>query len=169
MWIRRAVFHWLFPAAVVLPVWLLVGWGVFQSGGWAFLWVLFIAMPSVLIGELAIALLIRARSSVREMRMVSWQDVIGLTVWHALTIAVGFFPNAFGWILVGAIVGFLGLFWSTVQQLWRESRSALQRAMDTSRYGTGRVSWSDDSPLANPRGSTFVIAESPRERGEARD
>ena len=58
MWIRRAYFSWLFPAAVVLPLWLLIGWGVFQSSGWAFLWVLFIAMPSVLVCELLIGFLV---------------------------------------------------------------------------------------------------------------
>ena len=43
MWVRQAFFRWLLPAAFVLPAWLLVGWIAFQ-GGWAILWVLFIAM-----------------------------------------------------------------------------------------------------------------------------
>ena len=30
MWLRQAFFRWLIPAAFLLPLWLLVGWGVFQ-------------------------------------------------------------------------------------------------------------------------------------------
>ncbi|MBS1698130.1 MAG: MFS transporter permease [Actinobacteria bacterium] len=121
MWIRRAFFSWLFPAALVLPLWLFIGWGVFQAGGWAFLWVLFVALPSVLVGEVVLTLLVRARPTVREERAVSWRDVIGFTLWHALTIALGFFPkDAFGWLLAGTIVAFLGLFWSTLWQLWKD-------------------------------------------------
>ena len=121
MWIRRVFFSWLFPAALALPVWLLIGWGIFHAGGWAFLWTLFVALPSVLIGEVVLALLIRARPTVREQRAVSWRDVAGLTLWHGLTIAVGFFPQAvFGWILAAAIVAFLVVFWSTLWQLWKD-------------------------------------------------
>ncbi|MCE4024650.1 MFS transporter permease [Microbacterium sp. Au-Mic1] len=121
MWIRRAFYSWLFPAALVLPLWLFIGWGVFQAGGWAFLWVLFVALPSVLVGEVALGLLVRARPTVREERAVSWRDVVGFAVWHALTIALGFFPkDAFGWLLTGTIVAFLGLFWSTLRQLWKD-------------------------------------------------
>ncbi|GAB6858117.1 MFS transporter permease [Microbacterium xylanilyticum] len=121
MWIRRAFFSWLFPAALVLPLWLFIGWGVFQAGGWAFLWVLFVALPSVLVGEVVLAFLVRARPTVREQRAVSWRDVIGFTLWHALTVALGFFPkDAFGWILAATIVAFLGLFWSTLWQLFRD-------------------------------------------------
>ena len=52
MWLRRAFFHWLIPAAFVLPVWLLVGWGVFQGGAGSFLWVLFIAAPLMVLAGL---------------------------------------------------------------------------------------------------------------------
>ncbi|WP_424935597.1 MULTISPECIES: hypothetical protein [Bacteria] len=121
MWIRQAFLSWLFPAVAVLPLWLLVGWGVFQAGGWAFLWVLFIAIPSVLVGELVLSLLVRARPTVRRERAASWQDVLGFGAWHALTIALGFFPrDAFGWLLTATIAVFLVLFWSTLWQLWRD-------------------------------------------------
>ncbi|NYD55259.1 MFS transporter permease [Microbacterium pseudoresistens] len=122
MWLRRAFFGWLIPSAFVLPLWLLIGWGVFQAGGWAFLWVLFIAVPSVLLGQLLLTLLVRSRPTVRTARVVSWWDVLGFTVWHGLTIAVGFFlRDAFGWLLAGAIVAFLALFWLSLWQLWNES------------------------------------------------
>lgn len=123
MWLRRAFFWWLFPAAFILPLWLLVGWGVFQAGGWAFVWVIFIAIPSVFIGQLVLTLLVRARGTVRVQRAVSWWDVAGFGLWHALTIACGFFNPAWFWaVLVGAIVVGLALFWLTLWQLWSEAK-----------------------------------------------
>ncbi|GAA2918830.1 hypothetical protein JOD62_000173 [Microbacterium keratanolyticum] len=123
MWLRKAFFRWLFPAAAVLPLWLFIGWGIFQAGGWAFVWVLLMAVPSVLIGQIVLTLLVRARPSVRAERAVSWLDVLGFAVWHALVIAVGCFPQGwFGWALAGAIVVFIALFWSSLAQLWNEAR-----------------------------------------------
>lgn len=123
MWVRRAFFWWLIPAAFVLPLWLLIGWIAFQAGGWALLWVLLIAMPSVFIGQLVLTLLVRARGTVRAERAVSWWDVLGFGVWHVLTILVGLFSPVWFWpSLVGAIVVGLALFWMSLWQLWREAR-----------------------------------------------
>ncbi|MFG6445423.1 MFS transporter permease [Microbacterium sp. P06] len=138
MWLRRLFFRWLFPAAIVLPLWLLVGWGVFQAGGLAFLWVLFIAIPSVLIGQTLLSLLVRARGTVRAERAVSWWDVLAFSVWHALIIATGFYDSTwFALTLVLAIVAAVGVFWVSLAQLWRESRGSmvLLRATD----GTGYI------------------------------
>ena len=112
MWLRRAYYGWLIPAAFLLPLWLLVGWAVFRAGGWAFLWTLFLAIPAVFIGQLVLTLLVRARGTVRSHRAVSWWDVLGFTVWHALIIALGFFNQAW-WapvMIVTILVG-VGLFW----------------------------------------------------------
>jgi len=125
MWLRRAFYRWMFPAAVVLPLWLLIGWGVTGAGGWAFLWVLFIAIPSVFIGQIVLTLLQRARPSARETRTASWWDVGGFGVWHVLTIAVGCFPQAwFPLLLTGAIAVALALFWLMLWQLWSEARAS---------------------------------------------
>ncbi|WP_194419744.1 MFS transporter permease [Microbacterium abyssi] len=125
MWLRRAFYRWMFPAAVVLPLWLMIGWGIFNAGGWAFLWVLFIAIPSVFVGQLVLTLLQRARPSARETRTASWWDVLGFGVWHALTIAVGCYPEAwFPLLLIGAIAVALALFWLMLWQLWGEARTA---------------------------------------------
>lgn len=115
------MYRWLIPAALVLPLWLLVGWGVFDVSGWAFLWVIFIAIPSVLIAQLVLSLLVRARPSVAESRMLSWLDVAGFAVWHALTIFVGFYVRDwFGVALAAAIVAAIGLFWLSLRQLRTE-------------------------------------------------
>jgi len=123
MWLRQAFFRWLIPAAFLLPLWLLIGWGVFQ-GGWSILWVLFIAVPSVFVGQLVLTLLTRSRPSVRAERAVSWWDVGGFTLWHGLTIAVGcFIDGAFGWLLAAAVVVGIGMFWLQFWQLWTEAKA----------------------------------------------
>lgn len=158
MRLRQAFFRWLFPAAVVLPLWLLIGWGIFNAGGWAFLWVLFIAIPSVFLGQLVLTLLVRARPSVRETRAVSWWDVGGFALWHVLTIAVGCYPQTwFPLLLAGAIVTAIGLFWLMLWQLWSEARGA---------GGSIRlIARSSAAPTADPSASSsqssdvFIIRE----------
>lgn len=128
MWLRRGFFHWLLPAAIILPVWLVVGWAIFSASGWALFGVLLIAGPSVLVGELIAALLIRARPIVRRQRAVSWWDVLAIAVWHGLVILFGcFIENAFALILALAVLAFLGLVWSSLWQLWREARGSFAR------------------------------------------
>jgi len=123
MWLRRAFFWWLIPAAFVLPVWLLVGWIAFQPSGWALVWVIVIAMPSVFLGQLVLTLLVRARGTVRAERAVSWWDVLGFGLWHVLTIVVGLFNPVLFWpALVAAVLVGIALFWSSLWQLWREAR-----------------------------------------------
>lgn len=122
MFLRRAFYWWLFPAAFILPLWLFVGWAVFGQNFWGFVWLIFVAIPSVFIGQLALGLLVRARGTVRADRAVSWWDVLGFTLWNGLTIACGFFQPWFWAALVAAIVVGIALFWSTLAQLWNEAR-----------------------------------------------
>lgn len=152
------------PAAVVLPLWLLIGWGIFNAGGWAFLWVLFIAIPSVLVGQIVLTLLVRARASVRETRMVSWWDVLGFTVWHGLTIAVGCYPQAwFPLLLTGAITVALALFWLMLWQLWSEARGAGERIRMTSPVaGVSQPQSESVRPQRTPaNGQVFIVQEKP--------
>ncbi len=160
MWLRGAFYRWMFPAAVALPLWLLVGWGVFNADGWAFLWVLFIAIPSVFIGQIVLTLLQRARPSARETRMASWWDVLGFGIWHALTIAVGCYPQSwFPLLLTGAIAVALGLFWLMLWQLWGEARTAAPgiRIMTSSTRGAAAGS----RQSADAESDVFIIREKP--------
>src|SRR4051794_40532509 len=123
MWVRRAFYGWLLPAAFLLPLWLLIGWGVFRAGGWAFIWVIFLAIPSVFIGQLALGLLVKARGTVRAERAVSWWDVVGFSLWHVLTIACGFFNPAWFWaVFFGAVLVGVGLFWLVLWELLAEAK-----------------------------------------------
>ncbi len=124
MWLRRAFFGWLIPSAFLLPLWLFIGWGITGAGAWAFLWVLFLAIPSVFIGQLVLTLLVRARGTVRATRAVSWWDVAGFTLWHSLTIALGFFDQDW-WAPVFVLTMFVGvgMFWLELWQLMTEART----------------------------------------------
>ncbi|MFI8631839.1 MFS transporter permease [Microbacterium sp. NPDC077663] len=124
--LRRGFFFWLLPSAVILPVWLIIGWIVSDAGGWALAWVLIIAIPSVLIGQLVLTLLIRSRGTVRHTRSVSWWDVGGVGAWHVLTIAVGFFSEAWFWpLLIAATIVYLAVFWLSLRQLFQEARPSV--------------------------------------------
>lgn len=160
MWVRRAFYRWLMPAAVVLPLWLLIGWGVFQAGGWAFLWVLFIAIPSVFLGQLILGLMVRSRPSVRDAQAVSWWDVAGFTLWHGLTIAVGCYPQTwFPLLLIAAIITAFGLFWLTLRQLWNEAKGSGGGI----RFGLGGVPTAEPAPerTATADSEVFIIREKP--------
>lgn len=150
----------MFPAAVVLPLWLLIGWGIFNAGGWAFLWVLFIAIPSVFIGQIALTLLQRARPSARETRMASWWDVLGFGVWHVLTIAVGCYPQAwFPLLLTGAIAVALALFGLMLWQLWGEARTAVPGIRLTT--SPAQDAASQPPRRADAERDVFIIREKP--------
>ena len=97
MFIRKAFYWWLFPSAVVLPAWLLVGWAAFSQGsGWSFLGLL-VLCPILFIAMLVVGGIVMARRSVREQRAVSWWDVLLFTFWHLSIIGFGFFvPGATG-------------------------------------------------------------------------
>ncbi|MFT4215402.1 MAG: MFS transporter permease [Microbacterium sp.] len=125
MWLRRAFLRWLIPAAFVLPVWLVAGWIVFGASGWALLWVL-ISAPIVLVGELVLSLLVRARGTVRTFAAVSWMDVCVIGAWHVFIVALGTFSGGgWWWLTLGATVA-IGLagFWTSLWQLWREAKPA---------------------------------------------
>lgn len=158
MWLREAFFRWLVPAAFLLPLWLFVGWAIFGQNAWSLLWVLLMAMPTVFVGQLILTLLTRSRPSVRAERAVSWWDVAGFTVWHVLTIAVGLFVDGgFGWLLTGAILAAIALFWLQLWQLWNEARGTGIRIRET-------VSWSTaprvDDLASQPAPDVIVIEES---------
>lgn len=121
----------------MLPFWLLVGWFVFLPGGWAFLWMVF-SLPAVFVCQLIIALLIRARPTVRAERAVSWWDVLGIIVWNGLTIWLGTYPEQiFIPLFILTIVAGIGMFWLSLWQLWGEARGNSIRLIDAVRVGPG--------------------------------
>lgn len=127
MIIRKAFYWWLFPSAVVLPVWLLVGWAAFHEGsGWSFLGLL-VLCPVLFVALVAVGGIMMARKSVREARAVSWRDTGLLAGWSASIVAFGFFPaGATGWLAVLGVLFFLAVFWVGLWELVTETRARVQ-------------------------------------------
>ena len=121
MMIRRAFYYWQFTAVIVLPLWVLVGRGVFGSSvGWDF--VLFLLLcPILAFALLAIAGMTTVRKSVRSERAVSWIDAGVIAAWHAVIIAYGFVdaPLLAALIVIVAVAGF----WIALWQLVTETRN----------------------------------------------
>lgn len=159
MVLRRLFFRWLLPASIVLPAWMILGWALFGRDGWGLLWVLLMAIPGVFVAQLILTLLTRSRPSVRAERAVSWQDVAGFGVWHALTILVGcFIDGAFPWLLTAAVVVAVALFWMQLRQLWNEARGTGARLRETIAWSTIAPSQRADRTAAEP--DVIVIEES---------
>jgi hypothetical protein len=160
MLLRRGFFGWLVPAAFVLPLWLFAGWVVTGAGGWAFLW-LVIAMPGLFVWQLILALLTRARGTVRAHRAVSWWDVLGFGVWHLLVIALGFFsPVWWAPVLVMALATGVALLWLQLWQLWREARPA--RSLLRTSDGLGFLP--PPTRASREPSEIFVVTEQERSR-----
>lgn len=158
MRLREAFFRWLLPAAFVLPLWLVLG-GIVFGAGWGMLWVLFIAVPPVFLGQLLLTLLTRSRASVRAERAVSWWDVAGFTLWHGLTIAVGcFIDGAFGWLLAAAILVGIGLVWLQLWQLWNEAKGSGIRIRETIAWSAAPGQTSRTASTREPE--VIVVRES---------
>jgi hypothetical protein len=129
MLIRRVVYHWQFPAAAVLPIWLLVGWGVFGGSGWGFLF-LIVACIVLAVFLAVVSALIRARRSVRESRAVAWWDAAALAAWHGSLIGLGFFGPTTGLFVLLSIVLGLVAFWYALWALLTEASRRVGAALD---------------------------------------
>lgn len=130
MILRKAFYWWLFPSAVILPVWLLIGWAIFGSGGWSFIGLL-ILCPVLFIAMLAIGGIIMARKTVRDTRAVSWWDVGLIGAWHASIVAFGcFIPGVMSWLAVLGILLGLAAFWVSLWQLVTEARMRVQQTFE---------------------------------------
>jgi hypothetical protein len=127
MIIRRAFRTWMVIAAVALPIWPLVGWGIFGGGGWQFV-ALLISMPILFVAMLTVAGLVWARPTVRRERAVSWLDVGILTLWQACVIGFGLFGPASSAFAVFGVLAGLAAFWVV---LWEFFTDARDRARET--------------------------------------
>jgi hypothetical protein len=121
--------------------------------------VLFLAIPSVFIGQLLLTLLVRARGTVRAERAVSWWDVLGFGLWHVLTIALGFYNQAW-WapVMVLTVAVGLALFWLELVQLWREAKPSALLLRTTE--GIGYIPAQAPRPAPAER-DVIVITERP--------
>lgn len=157
MALRRGFYRWLIPAAFVLPLWLFIGWIVFGANPLSLLWVL-VSAPIVLIGQLILTLLVRARPTARAEHAVSWTDIATIGVWNALIVALGVFSNPWWWPLfvVTVIVGVVALV-AAFRQLWAEARPA--GTLLRTPAGVGYVPAPTQRPGTVPDAEVIVVRE----------
>jgi lysylphosphatidylglycerol synthetase-like protein (DUF2156 family) len=130
MLIRRAFYRWQFPAAVVLPVWLLVGWGLFVRTPMSFVGVL-IGGIVLAIALAAVSGLIRARKSVRDAHALAWPDVAALAAWQLSIVGLGFFGATSTLFLVLTVVFAICAFWLSIWSLLDETRRRVRDAVQS--------------------------------------
>lgn len=122
MALRSGFYRWLIPAAFLLPLWLFVGWIISGASALSLLWVL-LSAPIVLVGQLILTLLVRARGTARAERAVSWTDLGVIGAWHVLVVSLGFFGLSWWWPLFALTVAVgIAALWVVLAQLWREAR-----------------------------------------------
>jgi hypothetical protein len=127
MVVRRVVYRLLFPAAVVLPVWLLIGRGIVAGDAWAAAGFLIVS-PVLFLALAAIAGLVIWRPGVRADGAVSVADAVALPVLWALLIASAVVTHPA--LAVAAVVAVLAMFWFAVWELVVEGRRRVRAVMD---------------------------------------
>ena len=126
MMLRRALLRWQLIAIPVLPLWLLVGWGVFGAGAGGF-FLLFLGSVVLFVFLAVLAGLTRLRPTVRTKRALGGWDAVATAAFHLAVIGLGFFGVT--GVAFGAATVLLGLatFWLTLWELlgdWRTRMSA---------------------------------------------
>ena len=157
MFYRRALFYWQFTAAILLPVWVVVGQGLFGgTDGWDL--VLYIVLGLILgFAMFVIAGITMVRRTVRTTRSVSSQDALVITLWHAAIIAYGFYSQP---LLATAIVILTTVaFWSALYQLFTEARARVRDAfaMPDLVTETGQVDAGHYDAKSPGRGQVIVV------------
>ena len=128
MLLRRAFFYWQFIAAIVLPLWLFVGWGVSSGSGWSFVGLLVLA-PFLFVFLMIVSVLVYMRAGVRRTNTVSWMDFGLVGALHVAIVVFGLFTGATSAIAVLGVILGLAAFWGAVWQLVEETRSRARAAM----------------------------------------
>jgi len=127
--VRRIFYYWQFIAVGALPVWLLVGSSIYGAGGWAVLGVTFGAI-ALGVALLAVALLVYARTEVRQTKTVSWTDVGVFGLWHALVIGVVFVAAQAPGVWLLALLAGIAAFWFAVWGLFASARRRVREFVD---------------------------------------
>jgi hypothetical protein len=123
--VRRALLRWQLIAVPVLPLWLIVGFGVFGAGPGA-LFVLMIGSMALFVFLAVLAGLTRLRPGVRERRRLGVADAWLTVGFHLAIVGLGVFgPTGVAFALAGILLG-LGTFWLTLAELTREWRDRVR-------------------------------------------
>jgi hypothetical protein len=156
MWLRRTLYTVQFGAAIVLPLWLLVGRALFGGDVDGDLLALVVLAPLVALGLAALSGVTAARASVRRLRTLGWADVAVLAVVWAAFVVAGALP-ALSPLLVLAIALLFGAFWLQTWRLIAETRARVRSAFAT--LDRLRV-----PPATPPRRPEVIVIESGERR-----
>jgi hypothetical protein len=161
MLVRRGFYYWQFIAALVLPIWVLVGRGIISAGiGWDF--VLYLVLcPILCVSMLAVSGLTSARKKVRSSKALSSIDIAALSAWHAAIIVYGFFSSA----PLATIIVLLAIaaFWVAAWQLYTETRQRVKDALSLDPIGTGTYTSSTPPRKSDPSRVMIVNPDGSRE------
>jgi hypothetical protein len=159
--VRAALLRWQLFAIAVLPLWLLVGYGVF-GGGPAGLFPLLLGTGVLVVFLAVLAGLTRLRPTVRRNRRLGPLDT-GLTLaFHLALLGLGFYGAtgvAFG--LASVVLG-LGTFWFTVAELTREWRDRVSGAVRRTSADPGPASHQRPHRRGAGDGDVIVVHEADR-------
>jgi hypothetical protein len=150
MWFRRAILLAAFPAAVILPLWVIVTQGIVAAPSAGQYLGLLVVCPILFVVMIVTAVLLRARKSVRDARAFTWRDAALLAAGWLALIASGIFPLTA--LVVADVVLVIGAFWLALWELVDESRKRLRTFVD------GFTMTPTASPYIPPaRGETIII------------
>lgn len=159
MFLRRFFYRWQFLAALVLPAWLFIGWGVFGPDGWPFL-ALLVVCPVLAVALLVVGLLNIGRASSRQQRAVSWLDVVLLAAWHAALVGVGFYGPANNWLILLSVMLGLTAFWASAWQLATDASRRVAGAFVSAQSG-GTTAAQERGRWAT-RGDHYIVVRESR-------
>lgn len=168
MVMRRVVYRLLFPAAVVLPIWLFVARGILSADAWAAAAFLIIS-PILFLVLASIAAFVTWRPGARTERVVSVADAVALPVLWALLIAVAVLSHPV--LAVATAVALFVVFWFTVWELVTETRRRIRAVAEDveATLGGARASV-PQRPKPTDIGEVIVVTSqdvTPPDRGDA--
>lgn len=155
------------PAAVVLPVWILVGYGVFGETLWLLPLVIVLAVAAA-VSLAGVGMLAKARAGVKSSGALSWPDVALFAAWWVTIAAAGFASRATGALVLLAAALAVVTFWVVLVELFSDARRALRDSFEA--FGRqAQPAPGPDPRAAGPLGSggpARVRAREPRDDGE---
>jgi hypothetical protein len=125
---RRAVYVAMFPAAIILPLWVVIARGIVADLlAWELL--AYFVIGGILFAMMAAtAAVIAARKSARAARAVSWGDALVITATVVALFASGLW--ALPVLAVVDVLLVIGAFWLAVWELVSETRTRFRRFVD---------------------------------------
>lgn len=155
MWFRRAVYLAIFPAAVLLPLWVLVTRAIIADASTSDVLLYLVGCPALFVLMAVTGGLLRARKSVRTARVLSLRDASVLAVGWLALLASGIF--ALPLLAVIDIVLVIGAFWLAAWELVDETRKRVRTFVETVTTVPTIPGATPSTRIPPARGETIII------------